>query len=188
MKSDKQIEKRSDWLKRSGLYRGGGRGASQNCEDLVARRILSGLGVTEKAASKLEAYFELEYDGSMPLFDRAARIVEHASRGEVARRDALKYGMQCRDGDANHAIVTGNLDELVAAADAHPNGLLLFARVGSAKNALCYVVVQDGEYPSWLLQPPSVFLARHGGHAIWYREVTDLVYDMSVLCRWDLPS
>ena len=74
------------------------------------------------------------------------------------------------------------------AAGSAPDGLMVFARVAETRNAWAYAIVPDGFLPPWLLQPPSVLLAKQGGYSIWYREVADIIGDMASYGKWDVPG
>lgn len=185
--TDFAMERRLDWIKRASRYRDGSRKASQKCEDLVARRVLAGIGISEKGLPRLEKALGLEVDNTRPIIDRVIDAVQCLSNGMVSRGFSGRFGAMCRESGTGHEAVTKDPDALVEAASAFRDGLLVLVRVGDTRNAWCYVVVPDGEYPPWVLQPPSVLLLKHGGYAVWYRDVTNIFHDMSTICGWVMP-
>lgn len=183
------LEKREDWKARAALYTNGSRINSQKCEDLVARRILAGLGYTEKGINKIEAALEIPYDAGKPLYDRARTCLEIVSRGMFSTdRGHRKFALVCRETDDRHDMILRNWDEWIGIADAEERGAVVLGRVGSERMAWGYVILREGDLPPWILQHPAVLIQRRDGWWAWYREVCDLVYDMARFERWEVPG
>lgn len=184
-----EISRRDDWKARASLYSDGSRLVPQKCEDLAARRILVGLGYTEQGINKLEAALELAYDASKPLFDRAKTILEVVGAGMFSSdRKHRKYVIGSRHFDKRHRSVLDDLDNLVEMASNEEKGVMLFGRVENDRVAWGYCILPDTEMPPWLLQPPSVLIARKDGYWVWYRELSDLVHDMARFEHWEVPG
>ena len=183
------LSSRDAWKSRAALYADGSRQADQACEDLVARRIIRGLGYTEKGLYDLESSLYLPYDQSKTLFDRARTCMEIVSRGMFSSdRGHRRYALACRQTDERHSPILRNLDEWFSMAEAEKEGLVVMGRVGKNRIAWGYVVTRDTVLPPWILQHPAVLVQRRDGFWVWYREVSDLVYDMARLEHWDIPG
>lgn len=180
------IEARANWLKRAAAYGDGSRLASQKCEDMVARRILLGLGFRESGLADLERSLGLPSDWARTLLDRTLDVVGAVSGGMFAPGSG-RMALVARNGDTRHNVVLGDIDGTVDSASSTPDGLLVLARVGDTRTAWAYAVVPEDFLPAWLLQPPAVLLAKHGGYSVWYREVSDMFHDMAEYLRWDVP-
>ena len=181
------ISRRANWMKRSAQYMDGSRSASQKCEDLVARRIVMGLGYTEKGLVKLESKLDLQFDPVKTLMDRVRNVLDVLSNGMFSTDpDRRRMWLQVRETDRRHSAVFDNLDELAECAMSAREGMLLLGRVGDDRLAWGYVILPDGAMPAWLMQPPLCMLAKHNGYTFWYREVCDLFHDMAKYCRWDV--
>lgn len=187
MESWDKVRQRADWLKRAARYDDGSRQADQKCEDLVARRVLAGLGCTEKGLRDLEWRLDIPYDGTNPLMDRTRSVLDVVSGGMfVPESPNYRMGLFVRNGDKRHGVVLDRMPELVESAATTPDGIIVLARVGDTRTAWGYAIMPDGFLPPWILQPPSVILAKDSGYVVWYREVTDLVHDMAEYLRWDV--
>lgn len=180
------ISERANWVKRAAVYGSGSKLASQKCEDMIARRILVGLGYREKGLGDLERLLDLPSDWSRPLLDRTMDAVGAVSGGLFAPGSG-RMAIVARNGDTRHNVVLGDVDGTVDSASSTPDGLVVLARVGDTRTAWAYAVVPEDFLPAWLLQPPAVLLAKHRGYSIWYREVSDMFHDMAEYLRWDIP-
>ena len=184
------LASRDNWKLRADLYRNGSRPGTQNGEDLAARRILRGLGYTEKGIDRLEAELELPYDATKPLYDRVVTCLEIVSNGMFSsdrahRRMALVY----RDTDESHGVIVKHLDEWFQMAEPEREGLIVIGRCGRNRVAYGYVIMRDDACPpSWIMQHPAVLLQSRDGWWVWYREVSDLVHDMAKFERWSVPG
>lgn len=186
---EKDISQRANWLKRAVPYRDGSRTAAQKDEDLVARRILNGLGFTSKGIYDLERFLDIRPNASKPLYDRTVSAVKALSGGAISTgSDRSGFGVQCRSVKDVMKFLGDETEGLVEAASAYGDGVIVLCRVENENRAVACVVVQDGSEPPWLLQPISSIVAKSGGYSIWTREVSDLFFDMASLCGWRLPS
>ena len=183
------LSNRDDWKMRSALYSNGSRLSSQRCEDLTARRILVGLGYTEKGINRLEAELGLAYDPSKPLVDRVRTVLGIVGGDMFSPDPSLRrFAMQCRGLDKAHRTVLDHLDDWIASAEAEKDGAVIVGRVGEDRVAWGYVVLPSHSAPPWLLQPPAVLIAAKDGYWVWYRELSDLVHDMAKFNRWQVPG
>lgn len=183
------LSKRDNWRARAALYSNGMKIASQKCEDLVARRILVGLGYHEKGINKLEASLELAYDPEKPLFDRVKTILEVVGGDFFSPDPGLgRYSIQCRNLDKTHKPILDSLPEFVELAESRKDGAVIAGRVGDERIAWGYVVLRREDAPPWLLRPPAVLIGELDNHWVWYRELSDLIHDMAYFNRWNVPG
>lgn len=189
MEAFDDLSKREGWKDRAALYRAGSRLCSQNNEDLIARKILRGLGYTEKGINKLEASLEVPYDSSKPLFDRVRNCLEIVSNGMFSPdRDGRRYALTTRDTDETHAMVVKHMDEWLQIAEPEKDGLVIMSRVGKDRRAWAYAIMREDTLPPWILQHPSVLIWRDDGWWVWYRDASDMIYDMARFEHWNVPG
>lgn len=189
MESFEDLSKRENWKDRAALYKSGSRLSSQNNEDLVARKVLRGLGYTEKGINKLESALEIEYDPAKPLFDRVRTCLETVSRGMFSQdRDHRRFALAVRDTDETHSMIVKHMDEWIPMAEPEKDGIIVMSRVGKDRRAWGYAIMRETLLPVWILQHPAVLIRRADGWWVWYRDVTDLVYDMARFEHWDVPG
>ena len=183
------LSNRDNWKDRAALYKDGSRLCSQNNEDMIARKILRGLGYTEKGINKLESALELAYDPAKPLFDRVKTCLEIVSRGMFSSdRAHRRFALTTRDTDDTHSMIIRHMDEWIQMAEPEKEGVVVMSRVGKDRRAWGYVIMRETLLPVWILQHPAVLIRRADGWWVWYREVTDLVYDMARFEHWDVPG
>lgn len=183
------LSKRDDWKARAALYEGGSRLCSQNNEDMLARKILRGLGYTEKGIGRLESALELAYDPAKPLFDRVRTCLEIVSRGMFSQdRSHRRFALTTMDTDDTHSMIVRHMDEWIQMAEPERDGVIVLSRVGRERRAWGYAIMRETLLPAWILQHPAVLIRRSDGWWVWYRDVTDLVYDMARFEKWDVPG
>lgn len=189
MEGFENLSKRDDWKERAAIYKGGSKLCSQNNEDLVARKILRGLGYTEKGIGKLESSLDLGYDPSKPLFDRVETCLEIVSRGMFSRdKSSRRFALVTRDTDDTHSMIVRHMDEWIQMTEPEKDGVIVMSRVGRDRRAWGYAIMRDTLLPPWILQHPSVLIRRSDGWWVWYRDATDLIYDMARFEHWEVPG
>ena len=184
-----------DWKAKAEAYKKIGRTPAGAAEDeFVARKILRGLGWTEKSAPFLCSLLTL--DAERPLLDIAVDVLDSVSGGmfgvgSLSRRfvvDARRIGL------SKSFLAGDTVKSLCASAMSLPEngGVLTFFRNPKDK-AKCMTAVflhepKEGYLPEWLLRPVATLAVRHGNASMWIRETMPLISDMAEVLRWAVPD
>ena len=180
------------WREIQTFYREGNSPNKQKVEDLVARRVLNGLGLIERDLFKVEKELGIKTDFDMPLWPRVKDVLNAVSAGMFSDSDPFRreYTLDCRDTDPKHKPILDHLDEIEAVANTSRRGCIVMCRVDDRREAVAYVADKnepDVRPPAWLMNPCAVLLADSGTHFVWCRRLETLVADMKAHFKWAVP-
>jgi hypothetical protein len=182
------------WKERISFYKDGGSSNSKATEDMVARRILRGLGATERLLPDLEKNHEITPDYNIPLWNRVYTLINAISNGKVGGQSDLATVLieakECKimsNGEPDFLKDEESFKQLCTIASRYTHGITLFARVSGTKDVFAYSILNQGvELPDWILNPKSTYLYKNKKHMLWVRDTEDLIRDMAISYRWEI--
>lgn len=183
-----------NWKERAEAFRKTGQKASQRSNDeAIARKVLRGVGCTEKTAPLLCAALGIDPDGQ--LMDIAVDAMNSVSGGMFDNMSAARrFVVDVRQIRLSRGFLEGStVSDICANAARMPygGGVLVFFRHPTDRRPMCLAFLHeppDGVIPGWLLRPVSTLVLRRDGVSAWLREVEDLVRGMAEDMRWSLPE
>lgn len=183
------------WKDRAEAYKEIGSIAGRRDDDFCARKILRGLGWTERGLPLLCMRTGVRYDGAEPLINLARKILDAVSLGEFdTGSSSCKFVMDVRPMEKG-GVFWANDDEFRELSDIANTagiGLLMFgrkpARGASDECVACLMMRDCMDVPPWLLQPVSVLKERKFGTMAWMRRADEMVASMAEFRNWDVPK
>jgi len=190
---------KANWQKRAEVYAGDVKRNKE--EDFTARRLLRGLGWTERGLPLLCSQLGMEFDPEVPTLTTVIDVLDSLSGGWFSPASPYRRFIidtrtlpKTRAGWDNPAV-----QALAHMAGSMPvgNGVIVVSKVddtaGGAK-CMATVFLHDSycveNIPKWLLMPVSVIKARVGGGmvSVWTRDAEELIRDMAVVHDWPIPE
>lgn len=180
------------WREIQTFYRDGNSPNRQKVEDLVARRVLNGLGLIERELPAVEKELAIRQPPDAPLWNRVKDLLNAVSGGMFLDSDPFRrqYALDCRQTDQKHKAILDSLDTIEAVANTSKRGCIVMARVDDRREAVAYVAEKDEpgvRPPDWLMRPSAILLASSGTHFVWCRQLEALVSDMKAHYKWNVP-
>lgn len=187
------------WRKRVEAYAGDTK--RNKSEDFTARKLLRGLGWTERGLPLLCTALGLEYGPEVPTLTTVIDVLDSLSGGWFSPVSPYrKFILDVRDiprsksGWDNYAI-----QSMASMAGGMPmsHGVIVLSKVDdTAGGAKCVATVfmhdggQTQNIPAWLLMPMSVLKARmaDGFVSVWVRDAEELIRDMAKVHDWPIPE
>jgi hypothetical protein len=183
------------WKERAEAYASIGSAAGQRNDDFVARKVLKGVGWSERKLPLLCSKLDVPWDGSAPLWDTTRDCLDVMSGNLFGHnspnrkfildvRPLNKKGMCWKDQE--------ELDEYCEIAQTVSGGFIVCGRKQISEGvseaiALCFLN-EAYQPPVWILQPPAALRERRNTVAVWVRRVEDLFRDMSQFMGWNVPQ
>lgn len=185
------------WKERAKAY-SRGEGKRAHDDGFAARKLLRGIGWAESKIEPLCSMLGLEPEPSQSLLEIAVDILDLVSRG-MFRRDSpgAKFMIDVRDVKTTKKFwESAKAEDMVGLAASLPEGnaLIILSEIqrDDGPQSIAHVLLNDGgdvkATPDWLLKPVSTLAARCGIVAVWRRETTELIRDMSECMDWDIPE
>ena len=139
----------------------------QTVEDLVARRVLKGLGLTPARLYAAERELFGRTDGDDPIWARTYRVLEGVWNREVATQGLLRYWrlevVTAKD-RPGHVDIMDRLSILAAVVSPEARPLpVLLVRYGKSTRSAAYVVMAKAD-TQYALKPPWIVLFDLGPH------------------------
>lgn len=187
------------WKKRAEAYSGDVKRNKE--EDFTARKLLRGLGWTERGIPLLCSQVGPDYDPEVPLLTTVIDVLDSLSGGWFSPTSPYRrFVIDTRTLPLSRAKWDNPaVQSLAEMAKGMPvgNGVIVLSKVDDASgNSRCMstVFLHDNycieNIPKWLLMPVSVLKARVGGGmvSVWTRDAEELIRDMAAVHDWPIPE
>lgn len=170
------------WIEAKKRYDDGITLADQKTEDLVARRVLKGMGFVQRQLPDLERVLDIPIDRDQAVWPRVeAALYALALRSDRSgifgsgRAQPGMFVIDVRETEAKHKLIK-DMEPMFAAHKSKPHPLLL-TRVKGLQESLAYfpVGVGDFDFMNAFLQPPFSVIARFGDWWIVVQETTHFI-------------
>lgn len=188
------------WMERLKAYQDIGSLAGRKAEDFVSRKVLRGLGWTEKALPLLCSKTDVEWDGSKPLWSTVQDVLNSLSNGYFSSMSPnRKYILDVRRArnDGTFWKDREEMLELEEIACSAGDGMILLGRepIDNPCGTACVFVKKSeksfaryGDLPYWVGKPVALFRDETPKSMIWIRRIEDLFADMADAMNWDIPE
>ena len=145
------------WQEARVRYQSGEAQAKQTTEDLVARRVLRGLGLPVAQMVRAERTLFGEANLDSALWVRTLAVLRYSlQQGRRTVVGLAEATFEVLEGDRQHKIVTDRFTELVGQqSDAHRT--VMFTRIKGTQNSMAYMLLTPETLK--LFTPPFVVLA-----------------------------
>ena len=188
-----------NWQKRAEAYAGDVK--RNKDENFTARKLLRGLGWTERGLPLLCSKVGPDYDPEVPVLTIVIDVLDSLSGGWFSPTSPYRRFIidtrplpKSRAGWENPAI-----QSMASMAGGMPmsHGVIVLSKVDdTAGGAKCVATVfmhdggQTQNIPAWLLMPVSVLKARmaDGFVSVWVRDAEELIRDMAKVHDWPIPE
>ena len=172
-----------DWRERIRRHQESGSVNSIRTEDIIARRVLKGLGITQKSLYKAEISHGIDIDQDETLWHRVKHII-----------DAISYYNTCSSGNINiivreikpnNKFIESNMDFIEMLLKDKPV-IIFLCLISGTKNTIAYICTKSEEYTqNWIMRPGATIVADDNTCRVWARQIPDLIKDMSEYMTWD---
>ena len=189
------------WQERVKAYRNAGGSAERLADDNTARKIVKGLGWSEKHIDALCTCLGLEPAEDASQLDKALDILDRVSGGLFSETSPnRKFIISRRRVAFSNTFWNGQTaDQLLDMAKGVEGGMVIFHMKASddAKHRnLAIVILHEAQdcgqgkvgVPSWLLRSPATYKMNRNGMDIWVKETEDFIHDMAETLDWYIPS
>ena len=184
-----------NWKEKAEAFRkAGGTPAQKKEQEFIARKILRGLGWTDKQLPLLAR--ELSLDPDSQTLDTALDALNYVSDGMFTNTSAnQKFVVDTRQIRFSKAFLEGvKVVNFCEAASSLPEngGVLVFFRSPKDENKCMTAIFLhepvQGYLPGWLLNPVCTLYVRRGNVSMWTRETVSLIRDMASDLNWAVPE
>ena len=181
------------WMEAQARYKDGSTLASQRVEDLIARRVLRGMGFVERQLDALERALHIKKDYDAALWPRTEAVLRTCAFRESmflgpSANEPGWFTIDTREVNADHKEILTLVPELEECVK--PPYPLFFTRVKNTQQARAYYLLRNEsdphgivparlyrEHAHWV-QPPVSFLASVGP---WWLTVQEIEHFVSQL-------
>lgn len=181
------------WKDRAEAYKEIGSIAGKRDDDFCARRILRGIGWTERGLPKLCMLTGVPYDGAEPLISLVRKVLDAVSLGSFDQGVSRKFILDVRTMSKGACWADGDeLRELCEISSTVACGMIVLCRrtvKGGNDECMAFVFLKDEpDIPAWIMQPLSLLKERKNGFMIWERKAEELFGSMVEFLHWEVPS
>lgn len=188
------------WQDRLKAYRNAGGTVEQLADDNTARKIIKGLGWSEKHIDALCTCLGLEPAEDASHLDKALDILDRVSGGLFSETSPnRKFIVSRRKVAFSNSFWNGETaKQLLDMAKGMEGGMVIFHMKASDEaqhRNLAIVILHEGQtcmdgvtVPGWMLKSPATFKMNRNGMDIWVKETEDLIHDMAETWDWYIPS
>jgi hypothetical protein len=171
------------WKEQREAYKKQKRLTEQKTEDLVARRVLRGMGLVQRQLPQAERYYLSTYTPDDPVWDRVLRIWRAAlCKNHRARPEGFR--VEVYEGDMHHKEALARLDFVEGVEADLEVTPILFMRIRNTTEALAYMPVTPDHLVDFF-DPPFRVPAKLGQYWLLVMTVEEFVkqhgpYDRSL--------
>lgn len=182
---------KNNWKDRISFYNKGGSCSTKSSEDMIARRVLRGLGASENQLPKLEAKHGIKPDYSQPTWNRVYKLLNFISNGDIGGdSDVASLVIDTSEVKvtSNNSILSDKeyLKNMYDIASRYRYGITILARVANTKTVNAYSIVDSQTLPDWVLQPVSTLISRENGKMIWVQDAEVFIRNLAECKRWEI--
>ena len=147
------------WLEAQDRYHKGETITDQAVEDLVARRVLRGLGLTQAGLPQVERaiFGTVDYDEAQ--WPRTLRMLKYALTAEGFANYAEHHVFECYESTGDHKDILGRLEEVPGREVTHP---VFLTRIKGTTTSMTYTVWNRESLPAYIKTPFSAIAEIRG--------------------------
>ena len=181
------------WKERAEAYKSIGNQKGMRVDDFIARKLLRGIGWTEKDLGLLCYKLGLKFDSNEPIINTTKEILDVVSYGSFGMLSPnRKFMLDIRNIPMSAKFWNSDeILELCEIANSMPYGMIIFSEKSKDADRKCVGTVflhEQDETPNWILQPTSILRFRKNETMVWIRDGEELIRDMARDLKWSIPD